>query len=647
MEYIVYRIFLDMHTVSSQVSLRVKKGDTSRKISATLREGGKPYQIADDCYAAFSARKPDGNYIYNICLIEGNTITYTFTSQTVPVEGTMDCEIILYNAEGQVITSPRFTMIVEDRVYNDEEIVSSAEATALVELLKQTDTVIDAAILRINSAINRADEAANEARNKTNEAIIRVDESMAAINSSFANAFKGKLSGAVVQADDVSPIEHIVGCKVRSKNLFNDMLDYVKTAESEWKYESGTLYVANYYVNKLITLEEEKTYTISYSSTKTGGDGGGIYIRAYKEKNTNEYKILNYNTYSTDSSVTFTMPKGYPVLRITFYGDTAPSTYSATYSNIMLEEGSTATEYVPYIEDLSAVVVNRCGKNLVSPNLHTGKMGGYTYTPNEDGSVTISGAATTTSQHVIALALKNSSGENETVRLVPNQTYTLTIYKDGEKTTGVGTKVEFDDGTIKWGFDKVSTKPRKLTLVYVQFTPVVGDTEHCGTYHVQLELGDKATEYEKYIGEEYSVAADGTVNDMTSLSHYMTIFSDTANILIDCEYNKDSNKVYEELYSFLEQGGLTGPAARIANVKILADKWVGTESPYSQVVSIEGITPNSQVDLTPSAEQLAIFYNKDLAFVTENENGVVTVYAIGQKPANDYTIQATITEVIR
>jgi hypothetical protein len=87
--------------------------------------------------------------------------------------------------------------------------------------------------------------------------------------------------------------------------------------------------------------------------------------------------------------------------------------------------------------------------------------------------------------------------------------------------------------------------------------------------------------------------------------------------------------------------------ARIADVTILASGWVGEESPYSQVVTIDGVTANSQVDLTPSVEQLAIFYNKDLAFVTENENGVVTVYAIGQKPTNDYVIQATITEVAR
>ena len=84
----------------------------------------------------------------------------------------------------------------------------------------------------------------------------------------------------------------------------------------------------------------------------------------------------------------------------------------------------------------------------------------------------------------------------------------------------------------------------------------------------------------------------------------------------------------------------------VSSVTLLADKWVGTESPYSQVVNIEGVTANSKVDLQPSPEQLNVFYEKDLAFVTENTNGVITVFCGGQKPANDYTIQATVTEVI-
>ena len=87
------------------------------------------------------------------------------------------------------------------------------------------------------------------------------------------------------------------------------------------------------------------------------------------------------------------------------------------------------------------------------------------------------------------------------------------------------------------------------------------------------------------------------------------------------------------------------PTIRIADVDLLAANWVGTTSPYSQVVNIEGVTEYSQVDLTPNIEQLVVFYQKDLGFVTENEDGIVTVYAIGQKPENDYTIQVTITEV--
>lgn len=85
--------------------------------------------------------------------------------------------------------------------------------------------------------------------------------------------------------------------------------------------------------------------------------------------------------------------------------------------------------------------------------------------------------------------------------------------------------------------------------------------------------------------------------------------------------------------------------SRLGYVTLYADKWRGETSPFSQVVEVAGATEHSQVDLTPSVEQLAIFHDKDLAFVTENEDGVVTVFAIGQKPENDYTIQVTITEV--
>ena len=87
-------------------------------------------------------------------------------------------------------------------------------------------------------------------------------------------------------------------------------------------------------------------------------------------------------------------------------------------------------------------------------------------------------------------------------------------------------------------------------------------------------------------------------------------------------------------------------AKNVNSITLLSHKWVGDTSPYSQVVDIPGVTPRSKVDLQPSAEQLTVFHEKDLTFVTENEDGVVTVFCIGQKPMNDYTVQIVITEVV-
>ena len=92
--------------------------------------------------------------------------------------------------------------------------------------------------------------------------------------------------------------------------------------------------------------------------------------------------------------------------------------------------------------------------------------------------------------------------------------------------------------------------------------------------------------------------------------------------------------------------GISRRVLRIGEVALLANNWVTEDDHlYSQLVTIDGVTENTQVDLTPSVQQLVIFYEKDLTFVTENDGGIVTVYAIGQKPTSDYTIQVTMTEV--
>lgn len=95
----------------------------------------------------------------------------------------------------------------------------------------------------------------------------------------------------------------------------------------------------------------------------------------------------------------------------------------------------------------------------------------------------------------------------------------------------------------------------------------------------------------------------------------------------------------------LVEEGSKQPVAKIIDISLPAADWIGDESPYYQTFTDDDITSNSKIDLQPSPEQLCIFHNKDLAFTTSNEEGTVKIYSIGDKPTNDYVIQATITEV--
>lgn len=82
-----------------------------------------------------------------------------------------------------------------------------------------------------------------------------------------------------------------------------------------------------------------------------------------------------------------------------------------------------------------------------------------------------------------------------------------------------------------------------------------------------------------------------------------------------------------------------------ATVTLKAADWLGNASPYSQVVALGGVTSFTKVDLQPTVDQIDTLYSQSLGFFTVNESGVVTVYAVGNKPTEDFTIQVTMTEV--
>ena len=106
-------------------------------------------------------------------------------------------------------------------------------------------------------------------------------------------------------------------------------------------------------------------------------------------------------------------------------------------------------------------------------------------------------------------------------------------------------RFKFADGT-----EKAIGKDYKYLLVTTGILKeiyFVNNSQGIGTIKCQLEIGTVKTDYEPYVGTDYTPNADGTVNGVTSLYPNTTLMTDTDGVIIDCEYNRDINKAFAAL----------------------------------------------------------------------------------------------------
>jgi hypothetical protein len=166
MNYSKLKITLNIQSTVSQRSIPVKLNDTARILYITLNDGGVPYYLPDGCRAVFFAKKPDGKTLINDCIIEDNAvIRYNFTANTSNVSGIINCEMRIYGADGLLITTPKFVIVVDSRVSNDDSThLSENEATAWDNIFVTEQQRVAAEEER-NTAFNAAIKSATEATN--------------------------------------------------------------------------------------------------------------------------------------------------------------------------------------------------------------------------------------------------------------------------------------------------------------------------------------------------------------------------------------------------------------------------------------------------------------------------------------------------
>lgn len=110
------------------------------------------------------------------------------------------------------------------------------------------------------------------------------------------------------------------------------------------------------------------------------------------------------------------------------------------------------------------------------------------------------------------------------------------------------------------------------------------------------------------------------------------------------EYGSGGNLSVTMDGPFAGSGGASG--AKLVTISAPAANWKGGESPFSQVVTVDGVTVASKVDVQLSVDQVKQFSDRIFAFQAVNTNGIITLYAYGSMPDTDCLIQATISEVL-
>lgn len=358
-----------------------------------------------------------------------------------------------------------------------------------------------------------------------------------------AECLKGSKSGSSILIDDISPVTHEMGVKVRGKNL----IPYPFT------YESTTIYGITFTDNKngTITLNgqlSDNTAPATYvlfngtGTNKLGLKPNTDYYLSCSDSNL----VISLRTVKTDGTNNF-----YSYGNIRFSSEETPDrlflqvkkndtrTFGNTVISIQLELGPIATPYAPYISDLTTITVTRCGKNLF------------------DKSIPISSYIRLDNSYKY-LKYYVGTGTNVTVSIaekptVPNDNGFMYVYPN---TTPKA------DANAKWlshqTVDVLCSQQQTVVSTDGYICLVVSVARALDYYgnSIQLELGSKATAYEPYITPtEYIPTVDGVVSGITSLYPNTTLATATDGVLIDCEYYKDIDKTFNELTTSVALSG--------------------------------------------------------------------------------------------
>lgn len=230
-------------------------------------------------------------------------------------------------------------------------------------------------------------------------------------------------------------------------------------------------------------------------------------------------------------------------------------------------------------ENPENVTIARCGKNLFGGFENSFPRTGtsVTWTCNDSQEFTINGTVGSDDAFILSLPVDVCipTGTNLTLRIKH-----ISGTVSGERTNNLSIFVN-SRAIIRTIFPESGETILTESVVSggaVSFrfaTGGSGVSYNNYTFKVQLEIGDTATEWEKFSCETYTPNADGTVK-VTPLSPVTTLLTDAKGAVIECQYDKDlaPNKADKSEVSNAVKETVSGNSLVIENLSPIVDELI-------------------------------------------------------------------------
>ena len=258
-----------------------------------------------------------------------------------------------------------------------------------------------------------------------------------------------------------------------------------------------------------VKFKENTRYTISFDAkaflwdSYTTYDSSALPVRFIYTDGTKHYVAVSPNDGWKHISETSMANKTIDYIDV--YGVEYRLGCYVDIDSFMLEEGTTATTYEPYVGTTIPYTMPVQGKNLFKTSTSSKEQNGVTWTANNDDTVTVSGTASGYSGIDLGKC-SIPTGETITVSGLTNTTNLqwdqIVLYDDNDQLVEVLGSLSSADVTINLQNYSGATQLR----LYVKRSS--NNTATSGTIKPMVEVGSSATTYEAYTNTVYGGELD-------------------------------------------------------------------------------------------------------------------------------------------